>query len=315
VRRTAERLGYRPNAAAQALRTGRTHTIGVAVRQLSHPFFAAILEGIEGACRAAGYHLLLGDVRSDEAEEKEIVTLLAHGRADGLLVLGELPDDEPAVRAALRLGAPTVLVARQALDHASGVALDHERAMALALEHLRELGHRSVAMALPDPARPMPAAQMRAAAVDAYAAAHEWPAPRALAVGESGVTALAGMLENLLSRPPGVTAVLASDGVAVRVLKAAQAAGIDVPRDLSIVALDGTPMTTLTTPELTAVTQPLREIGAVAVAQLLERLAERASDGARRPRTGHASGTTTLEPQFTIRASTSGPRRACDGRQ
>src|SRR5438045_671937 len=59
VRRAALELGYRPNAAAQALRTGRTHAIGVAVRQLRSPVFAAAIEGIEAACWEAGYHLLL----------------------------------------------------------------------------------------------------------------------------------------------------------------------------------------------------------------------------------------------------------------
>ena len=305
VRRTAARLGYRPNAAAQALRTGKTHTVGVAVRQLSHPFFAAILEGIEGACRTAGYHLLLGDVRADELEEKAIVTLLAQGRADGLLVLGELPDDETAVRAALRLGTPTVLVARPALDGAPAVALDHDRAMALALDHLDGLGHRAVAVALPDAARPMPALRMRLAALQEYATAHGWPAPRTLEAGDADVTALGSMLKELLAQRPPVTAVLASDRLAVRVLKASQAIGVDVPRDLSLVALDGTEMTTFTTPELTAVTQPLRELGAAAVARLLAQLPRRTSGQTRRaPRDARGSETTTLEPGFTVRAST-----------
>ncbi|HET7771487.1 MAG TPA: LacI family DNA-binding transcriptional regulator [Chloroflexota bacterium] len=311
VRRAAERLGYTPNAAARALRTGRTHTIGVAVRQLSHPFFAAIVEGIAAACSAAGYHLLLGDTRSDEREEQEIVTLLSHGRADGLLVLGELPEDEPTITAALKRRTPLVLVARPPLGGAPAVVLDHHRAITLGLDHLRALGHRTIAVALPAESRPMPAGQTRVAETRAYATRHGWPAPLTLDVGDEDAAALGARLGTLKSadRTDSITAVLASDRVAVRVLKAAQAAGLDVPGDLSILALDGTEMTTHTTPSLTSVTQPLREMGREAAERLLARL-----NGAA-PAEGRASsGVVTLEPTLAVRGSTAPPRARRGGR-
>ena len=306
VRREAERLGYTPNAAARALRTGRTNTIGVAVRQLTHPFFAAIVEGIETACRAAGYHLLLGDVRSDECEEQAIVTLLSQGRADGLLVLGELPDDVPAIAAALKLPTPTVLVARHSIGGAPAVALDHQRAIALGLDHLRGLGHRSIAVALPEEARRMPAGRTRLEETRAYAARYGWPVPRTLEVAEEDGTALGARLIALHRGDPPVTAILASDRVAVRVLKAAQTAALDVPGDLSILALDGTEMTRYTTPELTAVTQPLREMGRVAAEWLLDRLGALPAD-ADRPTLNVVENTVTLEPQLVVRGSTAAP--------
>ena len=312
VRRTAERLGYTPNAAARALRTGRTHTIGVAVRQLSHPFFAAIVEGIAAVCSAAGYHLLLGDTRSDEREEQAIVTLLSHGRADGLLVLGELPEDEPAISAALKRRTPLVLVARPPLGGAPAVVLDHHRAITIGLDHLRTLGHRAIAVALPAESRRMPAGQTRVAETRAYAALHGWPEPRTLDVADEDAAAFGARLRTLHSQAPPepITAILASDRVAVRVLKAAQEVGLNVPGDLSILALDGTEMTTHTTPSLTAVTQPLREMGRAAAEQLLVRLDGETTAQSRQP----GSTAITLVPTLAIRGSTAPPRAVRDSR-
>ncbi len=313
VRRAAEDLGYTPNAAARALRTGRTHTIGVAVRQLAHPFFGAIVEGIDAACRAAGYHLLLGDVHRDEREEQAIVGLLSHGRADGLLVVGELPGDAQAITAAAGRGAPIVLVARPSISGIPAVTLDHHLAMRVALDHLAALGHQAVALPLYVEGRAMPTSRLRISVTREYAARHGWSAPRTFDAEPTDPGSLRDWLRSAVApaRPdpehPPITAVVASDRVAVHVLKAAQAEGIPVPGRLSVVALDGTEITTYTNPELTTVAQPLHVLGATAADLLLRRL------GPPTPQDTTIdadAGTRMLEPAFIVRGSTaavSGP--------
>jgi DNA-binding LacI/PurR family transcriptional regulator len=325
VRRAAQALGYSPNVAARALRTGRTHAIGVAVRQLRSPFFAAVIEGIDTVCRAAGYHLLLGHVHSDQREEREIISLLSHGRTDGLLVLGEVPHDEQIIRAALAGGTPTVLVARPGTAGAPGVTCDPAEGLHLALDHLASLGHRTVALPVYPAARALPPSRARLAAARAHAAARGWPVPRALDAEAVEAGQIGEWLRDALAADPPLTAVLASDPLAVRVLKSAQAAGIAVPEQLSIVALDDTEITRYTTPELTAVTVPLVALGRTAAELLLRELAARqvergddvgalggpeasgTPDGADVPSNGAATpaaaGTTLLAPAFTVRGS------------
>ena len=62
VEAAAQRLGYRPNRAASALRTGRTHTIGVLVPDMTNPVFPPILQGIEASAAARGYFVLVAHV-------------------------------------------------------------------------------------------------------------------------------------------------------------------------------------------------------------------------------------------------------------
>jgi LacI family transcriptional regulator len=304
VRRAARQLGYTPNAAARALRTGRSNAIGVVVRQLRHHFFMAVIEGIDRACRAAGYHVLLGHVHGDEQEERAVLDLFARGRTDGLLILGEVPHDGAAIRAALARGIPTVLVARPAVAGAPAVTVDLETSMTLALDHLASLGHRVVALPQFPAALAMPTSGVRLAAAEAYARAAGWPSPLRFDSEQARAGQLGPWLRAALAADPPLTAVLASDLIAVGVLKAAHRAGIAVPERLSIVALDGTEVTGYTTPELTAVTPPLEQLGVTAAELLLQRL--------RTPPAGRAAPATTLHlpPAFTPRASTArAPRR------
>src|SRR6266542_354883 len=189
VRRVAQDLGYTPNVAAQALRTGRTQAIGVAVRQLRSPVFAAVIEGIEAACREAGYHLLLAHVHRDEREEREAISMLSHGRVDGLLVVGEIPHDETAIQLAAD-GKPTVLVARSGSAGAPGVMVDLAAGVDLALDHLAARGHRQVALRSPTDPPAAPASRVRMGAAQAYAAARGWPAPLAFKIAGVAAPAL-----------------------------------------------------------------------------------------------------------------------------
>src|SRR5262249_53333253 len=83
-----DRLGYAPNAAAQNLRTLRTGKLLVTVPDISNPFFALILRGIEDAAQREGYAVLLGDTQHDEAREDGYAAMLKRKEADGLIFLG-----------------------------------------------------------------------------------------------------------------------------------------------------------------------------------------------------------------------------------
>ena len=81
-------LGYTPNAAAKSLRTLRSGKLLVTVPDIANPFFALILQGIEGAAQRAGYSVLLGDTQHDEKREQQYALMLQRREADGLIFLG-----------------------------------------------------------------------------------------------------------------------------------------------------------------------------------------------------------------------------------
>jgi hypothetical protein len=100
VLQAVERLGYEPNAAAKNLRTLRTAKLLVTVPDISNPFFALIIQGIEDAAQRGGYSVLVGDTQHEEAREERYAMMLRRKEADGLIFLGHRLPREAATLAA-----------------------------------------------------------------------------------------------------------------------------------------------------------------------------------------------------------------------
>src|SRR5262245_65572356 len=102
VMKAVEFLGYVPNATAKNLRTLRSGKLLVTVPDLSNPFFALILQGIEDAAQREGYAVLVGDTQHDIKREEGYASMLKQRQADGLIFLGHRLPKEAAdlVRAA-----------------------------------------------------------------------------------------------------------------------------------------------------------------------------------------------------------------------
>src|SRR5438105_7754079 len=147
VLRAVERLGYEPNAAAKNLRTLRTAKLLVTVPDISNPFFALILRGIEDAAQREGYSVLLGDAQHDEDREERYALMLKRKEADGLIVLGHrLPG---AAAALVRAMAPRCAPVVNGCEFSPklgipSVHIDNAKAAAEAMDHLYRLGHRRI---------------------------------------------------------------------------------------------------------------------------------------------------------------------------
>ena len=86
VLQIAKELGYIRNAAAVALRTKKTGTIGVVIADNRNPFYAEVLNGMEEAAREKNYHIILANTQRDYKKEEEAINLLLAKRVDGLLI-------------------------------------------------------------------------------------------------------------------------------------------------------------------------------------------------------------------------------------
>ena len=143
-----ERTGYRPNTIARALARGGTQSLGLAISGLSNPYFTDVVAAVEAAAGRAGHTLLLGDTREDPEHELRIVRALAERQVDGLLLAPSVGAREHALPYLASQGVPVVLLDRfvdVALDQ---VGCDNEQPTARLVEHLIDLGHRRIAMAI-----------------------------------------------------------------------------------------------------------------------------------------------------------------------
>ncbi len=136
VRAVAEELGYRPNLAARALRTGTARAIGLVVPDVTHPFMGRVLRGTQTAARREGYAVVLVDAANDWTWEVDSFEVLRDSAVDGFLLFGVDPP-----RQAGDLEERMVAIESDP-DRLPAVRLDVEAGGAAIAEHLLGLGHR-----------------------------------------------------------------------------------------------------------------------------------------------------------------------------
>ena len=286
-------LGYHPNTVARSLVTKSTQTIALLLPDITNPFYAALVGGIQRRALETGHTMLLCTTESDPEREEQYLNLLRAKQVDGVLVDGlVLPPD--TIARFVRNGLPIVCLDRD-VDSTSVplVQVDNRLGARLATEHLLSLGHRRIAhvSGAPD----LRISEERVAGYrEALAAAAIEPDPGLLAVGsfseEGGYQAMRGLLEG--ADPTAVFA--ANDLSAIGVVSAVVESGRRVPEDISIVGFDDLRLSRYTTPPLTTIHQPALEIAERATQLLLDLAA-----GREVRQLLHL-----LEPELVVRAST-----------
>ena len=268
VHKAADELGYTANLQARAVATGQSTMIGVALRDISDPYFSSIAAGLIEVADARGLLLCMTSTAAHEAAEREYVALMRAQRARAVVLVGSR-SDSTAARNALRaeLAAFTRSGGRAAAIGQDLLGVDtvqpENRAGADALARaLAALGHRRFAV-LAGP-RSLLTAQDRAAGFADGLRAWSVPLDPARVVhGElSRDGGYAAMSEILAAGQPLPDCVFAvSDIMAVGALARLRAAGIDVPGDIALAGFDDIPTLRDVYPPLTTVRLPLKQLG------------------------------------------------------
>ena len=292
VEAAAQRLGYRPNRAASALRTGRTHTIGVLVPDITNPVFPPILQGIEASAAARGYFVFVTNVM-DHALARPVVERMLAQQVDGLVMAIAVRDD-PLIAYLQKAGMHTVLVNRaDESGRLPAVVSDDRLAMKLAVDHLVEGGHRRIAH-LAGP-QSVPTGVARRQGVEQ--ALRDRGLPLAAVVECESYSREAGRqaMEQLLAqheRPEAV--VCCNDLVALGAYDLMRAQGLRVPQDISITGHNDMPLVDMVDPPLTTIRLPHRELGWRAAEMLFDEIEGKSL----------SASTVVLRPELVVREST-----------
>jgi LacI family transcriptional regulator len=261
-----DELGYAPNAAARALSTGRTRTIGVVAPFFTQSSVVERLRGVSAAVAAAGYQLVLFDIEGPD----RFVDLAAGGRLDGLICVSLCPSREE-LRRFEAAGVPIALVDAEH-PRLPAVSIDDVEGGRIAAGHLLALGHRRIGFVGDDEGSPFGFTSSGRRRLGAQEATEAAGGSLVVRRGPHGARHARRMAAELLALPERPTAIFAaSDGQALGVLEAAEAAGLDVPGDLSVVGFDDVEVARWA--GLTTVAQPLERSGRAGAEAVLAAIA------------------------------------------
>lgn len=272
VRAAAEKLRYRPNAAARSLVTSRSDTVGVLVPDISNAFFGEAFKEIQRRMGEEGFDVLLCSGDGTAKQDERFLRLFAARGADGLIVApaAETLEEKNAEKFAALLEEiriPYVYLDRYPALPCVRVSADHRAGGYAAARCLLKNGHTKIGC-IAGPAALVGARLRLEGFCDALAEAGIRPlainAPFTAEGGERAAKALFGR---------GLTALFASDDLqAYGAMRAAAETGVRIPDDVSLVGYDDLQFSALANPPLTTISQPVKDMAAAAAELLLRRM-------------------------------------------
>lgn len=274
VQQAIESLGYRMNLAARNLRQGRTGMIGLALPELSLPYFAELADSVMRAAEERGLVVLIEQTGADRQHELDVLTSERRQITDGLiyspLALG--PEDADA----LKVPYPLVVLGERIFggdwDHVTMNNVDGARA---ATQHLIDQGRRRIAVIGAHAGETMGSAVLRVLGYQAALAANGIPFDPALVI-EGGLwhrSTGSDCVNRLMEAGTEVDAIFGlNDALALGALHALHARHVDVPGEIAVVGFDDTEEAAYAAPTLTSISPGREQIAATAVDLLIDRI-------------------------------------------
>ena len=293
--------GFTPDPQARGLAFRRSFLVGMIYDNPSPNYVVNMQQGVLDAVRGSGLELVVHPCnRASETFLAEVRAFVVRQKLFGVVMPPSVSEDDRVVAILREADCPYVRIASVSLDEPACMVVTHDsRGAARAARHLAGLGHRRIAfISGPDSFRSShERGQGFREGLAEYGLSLDDACVRQGAYTfESGVEAAQSLLS--MREPP--TAIFAgNDEMAIGVMKAARDAGLDVPRDLSIVGFDDLPMASRVWPNLTTVRLPIRDMGRMAAEKLTAR--SRGLDPATLVQPE-------VDPSLVVRDSTAAPR-------
>lgn len=295
-------LDYEPNTLARGLVTRRTRTLGVLVYDIANPYYGQMVRGMEDAAFSRGYDLIIGNSDADHRKDLSYLRVFRRRGVDGILATIADPS-RGGLQEWTRASCPVVFLDKfYGSEDCSYVTVNNRSAAFQAVDHLLQIGHRRIGIVTASVTASVSVKERFAGYREALRARGVEYDPALTArserqIEEGGFQAARKLLQ--AGRVPTALFCI-NDVIAIGAMRAIYDAGLEIPRDISVVGFDDVPIAALLRVPLTTVAQPIQRMGAAAVELLMERI-----EGAppRPPRQ------VVLEAHLVVRRSTAPPRR------
>jgi LacI family transcriptional regulator len=273
VRDAAEKLGYIPNATAQALATRRAKAIGLVMTRSPHhiasdTFLPQILGGLLEIVKQHKLHLLIESVEP-EHQDRVYLELARAKHIDGMILLTPRIDDT-ALRRLEEIDAHTVVMGKLAASNLYSVDVDNQLAARKATQYLIDMGHTRIACIANAPASFSSAYERVRGYKDALIASGIPPEDGMIQYADFDPQSGFDCMKSLLTSGREFTAAfVASDNVAMGAKSALREAGLRIPDDISIMGFDDIPWARYSDPPLTTIRLPAQKLASEACLLLM----------------------------------------------
>lgn len=267
VAEAMKKLNYSPNEVARSLHNKKSNTIGVIVPHIKHPYFAEMISNLENAAYKKGYKILLCNSQSTQERAEEYIEVCTSNRVAGLIICSSgVP-----VNIFSKLDIPVITIER-ALDNATAsVECDNRNGGQLAAERLIEAGCKKLLYIGSSSEIEMPAHQRGAGFIEVceregipyFEVDPEEASYNDMTYNE--------WLETVLMEHKDADGMFASsDIIAAQTLQVCRKLSIKVPEEMKIVGFDDVIVASITTPQLTTIHQPIKEMAELAISMLAD---------------------------------------------
>lgn len=285
VIRAAEDLGYSPLAHAQAIKTGQVRSIGLVLQVSEHdahgPFLTDFLAGVTTAASAENWTLSVATASNEEDMIQTIDRLVREQKVDGFILPRTLSQD-PRAKHLTELGVPFILFGRiDEVDGCSWFDILGEDAMRQAVLRLNTLGHRRIGFANGGGEYHFAKLREQGYIQGLYEAGLEMD--RTLICHNVRMTSdgIAATRSLMRSDVPPTAIIYATDQGALGAYHAAPELGIEIGKDLSVIAYDGIPEGVYASPALTTFSVDMRSAGSTLASLLIRQIRGEAPENLR----------------------------------
>ena len=266
VTQAMQEMNYQPNELARSLAKAHSNTIGVIVPHISHPFFSKMISALESAAAKRGYKILLCNSKDQPEKETEYLDMFISNRVTGVVMASR----DVQIEKFHDLKIPIVNFEREENTEAITIQCDNEQGGALAASHLADCGCCHLLHFGGIVGRDMPADRRADGFSDICKRAG---IPYRILVSDRllyGSMHYEDFIRRALQEFPDVDGIFASsDLIAAQFLQVCHKLSIDVPSQMKIVGFDDVNIASLTTPPITTIHQPIKEMAKMAVELLV----------------------------------------------
>lgn len=299
VMRKAKKMNYRPNQIARGLRRGRSNVIAVVVADIANPFYSRISRSIEDYAAKQGYNIIVCSTEEDASKEKALIEMLVNEQNVSGIIVSTTQESAAQLSQLQKSEIPVVLVDRKAgngqIDY---VGVNNFQGAYDATKHLLSLGYKRIGLLQITPSY--------------LSSIRERTKGYQAALKDSGIKTgkdlireieFANMREDvrhhvkeLLAPPRSAEALFVlNSNLAAYALEYINESGLRIPQDVAVVSFDDVEFFRFTYPPVTAVAQPLEEIGKKSVELVVNRI--------KKSGTAIKAKSVELKPEFIVRRS------------